>query len=980
MKFLKDISSFIFLLFVFPSLQTDPSFRAKYSQGMDKDNEEIIYRILSSEDPKNAIVVHLSVYILGGLLLGGILREIKKKLTIPYSPLVLGVGIIIGLVHQELGYFGDIVKLVNNIDPHALLLIFIPALVFESAYNTDGYVMSKSKWQVAMLAGPGVLLSSVCIAFFLRYCLFYQDDLTIWESLVIGAIVSATDPVAVVALLKELGTSVKFSTILEGESLFNDGTAYVLFLVCLDSVKDGFQLLPSILKFVQLTLGGPLFGLVVGFISVLWLRNLRRDIMLIMLVTVFATYFVFLMSEVFLHVSGILALVTMGMYIGTYAKANFSHENKHAIHMVWGFGSFSLETILFLITGTYIGDIIPELGERGLTLNDGWKCVIFFIFLVVIRFLILLVQMPILNMVGYQIPLRSIMILSYGGLRGAIALSLAMIVTVDEQLDQKFRILCLFYTVVTIILTVFVNGNTMKLLMWATGFLEEKPLRVLMKEKLKMRMVRVTKEKLAKLERLSLRNPEYKGADWDEIKRMIEIEEDENKVIKFFVEYNKNPNSGKGHKMMGQKKQEEKRIYNLRAESHRRKTLQSSGANDSGNRQRAFKRQKTVEEKIREQMEVDPLSLVGGDLSPLNTRGISLKSKKSNSGRKKKNKNTDDVTFKKEEDTEQLLMELRLRVYSLVKHEVTEMHEHYEYDSYEANAIENLCDYCSDDLTQPISLYIKSDGFIIGSIKLKACFYLMKVPLLHIWASKKYYGMIFFEYRAMSAIIKALHHIMDDLDVFSSEFEFSNTIEIIKEEIEIAMMDCDEHRHSMVSKLHSLVKIIKTKQTATNLVLQQREQVHQYKKFGLIDSTFEEEWLEKLYLKLRRIKESSITSEILEDAETNKLSSKANTFRNNFHLMDYLSSDELNDVASNLKEVTYQRGQTILTKGEPATYIFFLNSGIAEEASNRLKIAYPGFFYNISGVCKDPDAPTMHNHLIARRKCTFFILEIGKLF
>lgn len=66
---------------------------------MDKDNEEIIYRILSSEDPKNAIVVHLSVYILGGLLLGGILREIKKKLTIPYSPLVLGVGIIIGLVH-----------------------------------------------------------------------------------------------------------------------------------------------------------------------------------------------------------------------------------------------------------------------------------------------------------------------------------------------------------------------------------------------------------------------------------------------------------------------------------------------------------------------------------------------------------------------------------------------------------------------------------------------------------------------------------------------------------------------------------------------------------------------------------------------------------------------------------------------------------------------------------------------------------------
>jgi NhaP-type Na+/H+ or K+/H+ antiporter len=122
-----------------------------------------------------------------------------------------------------------------------------------------------------------VLVTSVILAYALKY-LFGYSDLSLAECLVIGSVISTTDPVAVVALLKELGTSIKFNTLLEGESLLNDGTAFVFFLVCLDVVRNGvFEFWPSVIKFFRLSFGGPLFGILMGWICIAWISRILKD-------------------------------------------------------------------------------------------------------------------------------------------------------------------------------------------------------------------------------------------------------------------------------------------------------------------------------------------------------------------------------------------------------------------------------------------------------------------------------------------------------------------------------------------------------------------------------------------------------------------------------------------------------------------------------------------------------------------------------
>lgn len=212
-------------------------------------------------------------FVFTSLIIGVILKQIKKMTSIPLSPMLLIVGLILGFLCNRLGFLGDTVRLINDIEPHSLLMIFIPGLVFEGAYNTDPYVFGKSKWQVLMLAGPGVVLCAFVLAWGLIKLFGYKISFS--EALVIGSVISTTDPVAVVALLKELGASTRFKTIIEGESLLNDGTAYVFFLMCLDVViSGGINWTSAGIKFVRLSIGGPLFGIFLGMLVSYWIRRI----------------------------------------------------------------------------------------------------------------------------------------------------------------------------------------------------------------------------------------------------------------------------------------------------------------------------------------------------------------------------------------------------------------------------------------------------------------------------------------------------------------------------------------------------------------------------------------------------------------------------------------------------------------------------------------------------------------------------------
>ena len=194
------------------------------------ENQEKSTRILSSDhlDGGNLVVLYISV----SIFIGAIFKELHKKFKIPYTALLVILGFLVGYFSDSIPIYGEAVDIISKMEPLTLLMVFIPGLVFNSAYNIDGYITKKSKWQLMLLAGPILLCTGLIFALLLKYPFFY-GDITFAECAIIGCILSSTDPVAIVDLIKNLGSPIKFNTLLEGESLFNDGTALIAVDICL---------------------------------------------------------------------------------------------------------------------------------------------------------------------------------------------------------------------------------------------------------------------------------------------------------------------------------------------------------------------------------------------------------------------------------------------------------------------------------------------------------------------------------------------------------------------------------------------------------------------------------------------------------------------------------------------------------------------------------------------------------------------------
>lgn len=148
----------------------------------------------------------------------------------PHSTVLLLVfGLVLGGVAPHVGTVGDSVSQWSTIDPHLFLFIFLPPLIYVGTNSVDFYIFKSSIYQMLILAGPGLLLSMVLTAGFVKFGFDYDWD---WSTcLAFGAMLSATDPVAVVSLLHELGITKQLTILIEGESLFNDGTGTMMMMI-----------------------------------------------------------------------------------------------------------------------------------------------------------------------------------------------------------------------------------------------------------------------------------------------------------------------------------------------------------------------------------------------------------------------------------------------------------------------------------------------------------------------------------------------------------------------------------------------------------------------------------------------------------------------------------------------------------------------------------------------------------------------------
>jgi len=385
---------------------------------------------LEGEGHHDTLALDVCACLFAMLALGQLAKSVAEVTGLPYTSLITVIGVVLGVcsVKFAMGRIGKAIVAYSNFDPHLLLLVFLPPLIFESAFNSDWHIFKVELWQILTMAGPMLIAATYLSAVMMTYVFGYTGDFT-WEaSLMFGSIVSATDPVAVVALLKELGASKRLATMIEGESLLNDGTAMVVFLVLIDLVEGNELTAGEIIgMFVRLSAGGIVLGLLGGVVLAFILSRIHNDAVREMNATIFISYLLFYVAEsTKLHVSGILAIVALGLYMTTSGKTKISSESMHTVHGIWGYVGFVAETVIFIVSGIIMGEraSIPNT----ITYVDYLKLLGVYVGLHFIRFFTIFLCWPLLKRIGYGMSFKQVILCSYAGLRGAVGLSLALMV------------------------------------------------------------------------------------------------------------------------------------------------------------------------------------------------------------------------------------------------------------------------------------------------------------------------------------------------------------------------------------------------------------------------------------------------------------------------------------------------------------------------------------------------------------------------
>lgn len=364
------------------------------------------------------------VTIIVTLTLASIVAIIAKRLRLPYTIalVITGVGFSLTNVIPELlpG-----IKLTSDL----IFYIFLPALLFEAAYHMPFEELRRNIRTIATLAIPGVVLSMFIVGFIAHT--FAGLDWTI--ALLFGALISATDPISVVALFKELGVPKRLSTIVEGESLFNDGTSVVLFNIIIMVVGMGAEagtgspdivgiVSVAVLQFVKVAFGGAVLGLIVGWLFSEFVRPID-DYLIEITLTVVQAYGSYLLAEA-IGVSGVIAVVVAGLVLGNYgATGGMSPTTRLAISSLWEYFVFVVNSLIFLLIGLQ-SDLLGNLGRNFPFILWG----IFGVLLsraVVIYILTILIR----RMLKRDMPTSWSHILFWGGLRGSLSLALVLTIT-----------------------------------------------------------------------------------------------------------------------------------------------------------------------------------------------------------------------------------------------------------------------------------------------------------------------------------------------------------------------------------------------------------------------------------------------------------------------------------------------------------------------------------------------------------------------
>jgi len=402
------------------------------------------------------------IYVLVALLgIAMLVTGICRNLPIPFTVVLVLIGMLLGNLSHSYHFLESLQGF--SLSPEIMLFVFLPALIFESGFALDARQMIADLPPILILAIPAMLMSTFVVGLGIWWLL----DIRLIIALVFGALISATDPVAVVALFKELGAPNRLNVLVEGESLLNDATAIVAFSILLGIAVEGGGIGWSdadniFLEFLRVFIGGALFGIFLGFFACELLYRMQSGIVVILTSSVIIAYASFVIAEHSFHVSGVMAVVGSAVALRRFGVTRFRQDTTHAISEVWEVIALSCNSLLFLLVGLSIG--------TGALFNQLVPILIVIALVLSARALSVYSLVP-LAVRWFRLPTISPgerHIMWWGGLKGGLAI--AVVLSIPSDLPERqflFEI-----TLGMVLFTLLVSAPTIRPLMHFLGLSE----------------------------------------------------------------------------------------------------------------------------------------------------------------------------------------------------------------------------------------------------------------------------------------------------------------------------------------------------------------------------------------------------------------------------------------------------------------------------------------------------------------------------
>ncbi|RYG05926.1 MAG: Na+/H+ antiporter [Chitinophagaceae bacterium] len=388
------------------------------------------------------------------------LSALADKIKLPYPVLLISAGIAIGFIPGMPPI---------ELDPEVIFLIFLPPLLYDAAFNMD-FTQFKTHFNtISTLAVSLVFLTTTAIAVAAYYII---PGLTWPTAFVLGSILSATDAVSAISITKGLNIGHKTSVILEGESLVNDASALIAYRFAVAAVSGtAFVFWKASVDFVVSIAGGLLIGAILGRLLVWILMHTRKNSLVTISFMLLMPFIAYQIAEEF-HVSGVIAVVILGLSIAYFSNRMFTNELKIQSKSFWDIIIFLLNGLIFILIGLQFPNVAAKLSGTQIWTYIIYAFVITVVALVIRFARVFFHQRQLLRLLNSKrgrvtesalLDMKTSVIISWSGMRGIVSLATAIALPMKTLNDERFpnRSEIIFISIVVVLFTIIGQGSTL---------------------------------------------------------------------------------------------------------------------------------------------------------------------------------------------------------------------------------------------------------------------------------------------------------------------------------------------------------------------------------------------------------------------------------------------------------------------------------------------------------------------------------------